>query len=282
MGRAAQLKLVIHRESRIGPMTASELEAVPKPPPDESAIWRYMDFTKFVALLETRSLFFPRVAMLEDPFEGSFPQGQTMLERVRGMLPPGAIPPGAVVNFSPEMERAWVTMREWTFVSCWHVAPYESAAMWKLYASNGQAVAIQSTVGHLREALGKPPAKDVATGGSDEFHIGSIEYIDYSTGRIPSTSFASQFFRKRRSFEHERELRALLMRYPMVNQQVDYSAHPSEPGTNIPVDLEKLLQSVRIAPQAPPWYVELVGKTCIRFKLNLDPSQSELDAVPLY
>lgn len=39
-----------------------------QPPSEDLVIWRYMDFTKFVSLLETRSIFFVRVAQLDDPF----------------------------------------------------------------------------------------------------------------------------------------------------------------------------------------------------------------------
>ena len=34
-------------------------------------IWRYMDFTKYVAMLESRALFFGRADLLGDAFEGS-------------------------------------------------------------------------------------------------------------------------------------------------------------------------------------------------------------------
>jgi len=41
-----------------------------------------------VALLEDRALFFPRIAQLDDPFEGSFPAGQPLLNRLMDLLPP--------------------------------------------------------------------------------------------------------------------------------------------------------------------------------------------------
>ena len=42
-------------------------------PPDDVVLWRYMDFTKFVSLLEKSALFFPRADKLGDPFEGYWP-----------------------------------------------------------------------------------------------------------------------------------------------------------------------------------------------------------------
>ena len=42
-----------------------------KSPPDDAVLWRYMDFTKFVSLLDKRALFFVRADKLGDPFEGT-------------------------------------------------------------------------------------------------------------------------------------------------------------------------------------------------------------------
>lgn len=43
-------------------------------PPKDAILWRYMDFVKFISLLETNTLFFARADKLGDPFEGSFPK----------------------------------------------------------------------------------------------------------------------------------------------------------------------------------------------------------------
>ena len=41
--------------------------------PLDTPLWRYMDFTKFVAMLASKSLYFSRVDRLDDAFEGAFP-----------------------------------------------------------------------------------------------------------------------------------------------------------------------------------------------------------------
>ncbi len=55
------------------------LEGAPK----DAVIWRYMSFTKFVALLAQRGLFFPRAARLGDRLEGSRPRPN--LDQLRAM-----------------------------------------------------------------------------------------------------------------------------------------------------------------------------------------------------
>ena len=42
-------------------------------PPDNAVLWRYIDFTKFVSLLDRKALFFVRADKLGDPFEGTLP-----------------------------------------------------------------------------------------------------------------------------------------------------------------------------------------------------------------
>jgi hypothetical protein len=45
-----------------------------EPPDGHAQLWRYMDFIKFVSLLDTAELNFSRSDMLGDPFEGSLPK----------------------------------------------------------------------------------------------------------------------------------------------------------------------------------------------------------------
>ena len=41
---------------------------------DSAIIWRYMDFTKFVLLLDKKALFFSCIDNFEDPWEGLYSQ----------------------------------------------------------------------------------------------------------------------------------------------------------------------------------------------------------------
>ena len=256
---------------------------IPPPPDEDMQIWRYLDFTKFVALLDSKSLFFARVSTLEDPFEGSFPPAQSVIARLIGAFPPGFVPPGGTIAVEPGLEDVWKTMRYWAMVNCWHASTHESAAMWRLYAPTTAAVAIRSTVRRLRRAIGSAPAPPPGFGGSDRVHIGMIDYIDFASQRIPDGSFAAQFFRKRRSFEHERELRALVLQFPLVaTGHVDYARRPTDAGLSVPVNLSQLVDQVLVAPQAPEWYAKLVTRVAKQYGLDVLPTQSELDATPLY
>ena len=91
------------------------------------------------------------------------------------------------------------------FLSSWHVNDGESAAMWDLFSHGTEpGVAIESTVGLLREQI------DAGSGDTEVF-LGAVEYLDYARTWGAFRAF-NRVFHKRRSFEHERELRAVIVR----------------------------------------------------------------------
>lgn len=257
--------------------------AIPAPPPDEEQVWRYMELSKFEAMVKSRALFFPRVAILEDEFEGAFPEPQSVLARALSMIGLTEMPPGMVVHPSPELERAWSLMRKWAEVSCWHVSDHESDAMWRLYARTGRSIAVQSTVGRLREALGTPAPVADGFFGSDKFEFGNVEYIDYTTGHIPPMNMYAQFFRKRHAFEHEKEMRVFIARLPLyLGGTIREDVEPPDNGTAFPVALDTLIQRVLIAPKASEVFLETVRAMAESVAPNARVQRSSLEARPTY
>ena len=52
------------------------------PPCNNAVLWRYMDFTKFISLLDTSSLFFARADKLGDLFEGTYSRVNMALQPI--------------------------------------------------------------------------------------------------------------------------------------------------------------------------------------------------------
>lgn len=85
----------------------------------------------------------------------------------------------------------------------------------------------------------------------------------------------SPAFLKRKSFEHEREVRVLQWYLPFTEDKVDWAkAHES---SELPVDLTVLIESVYISPTSPVWLVDAVRELLSRFGLpDVPVRRSEL------
>lgn len=237
------------------------------PTDHDARIWRYMDFAKFVWLLECRALYFARADRLEDDHEGSAPLVNIQKRpALYGESPAHQAIQRAQMNH-------WI--RQWTFINCWHASEHESAAMWRLYSAGDEAVAIQSSYGRLTECL---PEMAVP---------GLVNYIDYDTDEMPEDNTFHPFFHKRKSFEHEREVRAVVQELPVFadengRMRVDRERVSEEQGKTVPVDLGRLIERVYIAPTSPGWIAELVDRTAKRYGLRSEVVPSSLARKPVY
>ena len=162
----------------------------------DAMIWRYMDFTKYVAFLESSSLYFARADRLEDPFEGSY--SRPNVEMRPTVFKNWGIPD----DVADMVARSNKRFRHWTYVNCWHMNEHESAAMWKLYATSGHAVAIKSSFARLCEVL------------PGQTFVGLVHYIDYQKEWMPEGNMLLPFMCKRLSFKHEQDVRGLIQGHP--------------------------------------------------------------------
>jgi hypothetical protein len=227
-------------------------------------IWRYMDFPKYVAMLESQALFFARADLLGDPFEGSISKANLALRPE--VYKNATVPNDAWKQLSSFTER----IRFWTFVNCWHINEHESAAMWRLYSATHHAIAIRGTYAALCASL------------PSEAFIGLVRYINYTTQWLPEGNSLWPFVHKRRSFEHERELRAVIQQFPVEGNKLDLSKTPSEVGRLIPVPLNNLVSEVVVAPTAPEWFRTLTVAVTKRYDFTFEVRQSQLDESPVF
>lgn len=107
-------------------MPAAQHPVFKQPSDPAIAIWRYMDFTKFVAMLETRSLFFARADKLGDPFEGSFSRGNALLRPIIYKELYEKVPAEMLAKMQADRADLAKWQRQWTFINCWHINSEES------------------------------------------------------------------------------------------------------------------------------------------------------------
>jgi len=235
-----------------------------KKPKGNTKIWRYLDFTKFISILESRELHFTRVDKFYDKFEGSGSKPYVQ-KRDEGLKKLGE----AIYRImKPSMSRFYKEFRKFVFVNCWDIKDYESAAMWNLYLKSNEGVAIQSTFNKLKTSF-----KDDK---ENAIFIGKVKYIDYSKDFMNCKFFFEQALYKRKSFSHENELRLMTLRIPIklkngkiiVYDYVSdfqvkigspyYEGNMFENGVNIPTNLDILIEKIYVSPTAPEWFFNLV------------------------
>jgi hypothetical protein len=114
--------------------------------------------------------------------------------------------------------------------------------------------------------------------------IALVQYLDYSADRIPEGYNFDAFLYKRKSFEHERELRAFFQETlkPSPNHGELVAIPTPEKGRQIPLDLDQLIEVIYVAPTSLTSIYDLVQKICTRYGLNKPIYHSSLEEKPLF
>jgi len=244
------------------------------------AIWRYIDFTKLVALLDDSSLFFARADTLGDEFEGSYSRLNVELRPdVYKDIPSEGL--AQIAQFTAEMPRH-------TYVNCWNVSAVESAALWGLYVPPSGGVAIKSTFQQLIDSFLPDETDGEPLPMGRTVFAGLVRYVDYQATWIPEGNSLWPFVHKRQSFQFESELRAVVQDWPTIE---DPSAEggtriemtqPSPAGRSVAVDLAVLVDAIYVSPVAPAWFADLVCSVCARYGLHKPVVPSNLAGRPVY
>lgn len=250
-----------YREHAINAIQSGKDPIFESPKSRNSKLWRYMDFTKFASMLDNSGIYFAQADNLGDPYEGSYSRGNqknrnfVYSRRNKGM-------PNSDDLISKIREK-----RQNIMISCWHNSKHESAAMWKLYAHSNEAVCVQTTFNKLERSV------------SEHANLGSVKYIDYDKNWIPENSYFYPFIYKRKSFEHEKEIRAII-----DTSDLDELKFQGEimAGYWQPVDLNYLITKIYVAPDSPEWFYNLTKSICLKYGLTCEIIKSPLDGTPIY
>ena len=219
------------------------------PEDNETIVWKYLDLSKFLDMLLSQQLFMSRSDKFEDQYEGTF--SEPTFEEIK-----------KIAANKPEFLDYYKSHREKVVISSWHINEYESFAMWQIFTKNNEGLAIQSTIGRLKEAL--QPENRV------EQYIGNVNYIDYKKEYIPFDNTFFPFLFKRKSFQYEREVRII----------TDVSSHniSVNEGIKINVDLNQLIEKIYIHPKSENWYKKLVIELVSKLNFNIEIEKSDLES----
>jgi len=229
-------------------------------------VWRYMDFTKFVSLLEKKSLYFTRADKFDDPFEGSYSKWNVVKRPEVYKKVPG--------YQSGTMSKYYKMWPKFTFLNCWHLNNFESAAMWKLYLKSNEGISIQSNFERLTKCFHKYTGRDI--------FVGKVSYIDYDVDWLPEENLLNPFLHKRKSFEHEKEIRAVILDVAIKDDKIDLNSIKFSHGIYVPIDLDILIEKIYISPTSPDWFHTLVKSITKKYEIDKDVVKSNLSNDPVY
>lgn len=241
-----------------------------------------MDFSKFVDLMFSSELHFARADLLGDPFEGALPYTHekawvALLEASQSEDRAERMPTGwarfrheqivAIKNMLHEHGR---TLREMMFISCWHMNEFESAGMWNCYSKTNESVCVQTRYNLLSKAL-------------PEFcFLGIVKYLNYDIDFINEENLFFRFLRKSKSFEHEREIRSILVRISGSDNYEDDRIRHTNEYSRLKIELSSVFENIYVNPGAPKWFANLVEQVVARAGLAIPVRQSSLARDPLF
>lgn len=239
--------------------TAKWYATIPQPSPSAS-IWRYMDFTKFMYLIEKSTIFFSRIDLLGDPFEATVPQ--THAAKFQEL-----ISDNSKQEYFRNAMRIW---RTYLYVSCWHLGNHEDAALWRLYGQENRCIAVKTQYSKLQNL---PHVK-----------TGQITYLDYSKEQIPQPPMDVLAMHKRHHFQSEREVRAIVSKVvkpiPGRDESHGFLVPSQITGIPISVDLREFIQEIVVSPTAEEWFYDLTREIISRYALGISVRRSEMIAMP--
>lgn len=219
-----------------------------KVPKDECVLWRYMDFIKFISLLESRSLYFCRADKLRniDPFEATLTRPQIINQVVNlsgATMKESHLYPALIELTSMLHEQEYSR----TYINCWHMNERENIKMWEVFVPS-YGVAIKTNYERLKASFIKT---------NKAANVCIVKYLDYNTeGKIQqfTTDVVAQ---KHKHYEYENELRL-----------IHFAPHNSErkSGLYIKINLDILIQEIYIDPRVEIWFSELVDSVFSTYK----------------
>ena len=202
---------------------------------EETTLWKYLTFEKFLDFLLLKRMYFRRVDKLRDPYECLMPPGLYATAQDEAT-------PEAKKSFLRRHEQYINTERTKVFVNSWHINEHESEAMWKLFGGSGHSIAVQTTFGTLMSELA--PHKLTA---------GKVLYRDIIQDDCQISDIFDFSLLKRKPFEHEKEFRLIY-----INNEGENSPKLLDPnGLHIHVEPAHIIESIYVSPLSEPWQFEL-------------------------
>lgn len=197
-----------------------------------------------MGLLESSELYFSRQDQFDDLGEGKLSQ------KDKHFL--SKYPAGMVEHMESDKIGCY-------YANCWTLSESDEYVLWNTYASLFDGIAVKASVGRIKESLDSQDNRSV--------YIAKVQYYDEDTGSTFSASGGiinqlSLAFSKRKYFNAEKELRLL---YHDNDGRLDNN---TPRNVSFKVDLNKLIESIYVAPKSYPWFKDAIAHMIELYGLN--------------
>ena len=138
--------------------------------------------------------------------------------------------------------------------------------MWKIYGQSNQSVCISTTVGKVLDSLILPDNMKISAA--------RVEYIDHSEQYYNNSHRLDPFIHKHLAYQYEREARIIV--YP-ESQNPLLERHSNIYGTRIRLTGPNFIEEIKVSPEAPDWFYELIKNIKDKYNLQAEVCRSYLD-----
>ncbi|MCD8209043.1 MAG: DUF2971 domain-containing protein [Bacteroidales bacterium] len=215
---------------------------------DEIVVWHYFSLSKFLWMIENGQLHFTRADRFEDKYEFFITDSESKYIWGKNITP-------------SQLDEFVSNCRKEAFINCWTKSEHELILMWNSYASAKEGVAIKSTVKRIIDSC-------IGGKGDRPTYIFEVRYINPNEeSAIPEGEYINTYWfaiTKRNLFEQEKEVRLVFI------SPIYKGKEPLE-DFSIEVDLVKLIEEIRVSPNAEEWFVDLIKSVCKRYGLEQIP-----------
>lgn len=217
---------------------------------DDQLLWRYMDLSKFISMLENKAIWLARVDTVKDKHEGRFPDEmkRTLEEFYKN---PSLNEKSSIENIDDFYDR----LIKNTFISCWHKNFDENMVMWEIYGKVNNSIAIQTTVIELKRCM----TESKLNGHS--FILQNVQY-QHSNQIFGELLYEDCFFIKRPHFSFEQEVRISLDTYAPK-----FESLKTPLGYDLPIMINDVISKILIHPDSQDWFLDVL--TALIKKYNI-------------
>lgn len=252
-------------------------------------IQRYMDFSKFLHMLESKQIFMCRIDKFEDKLEGGlttindlFYSGaaEALSNLVNNNLPSslgkGCNSPKSIGEAQKRQQeyeersrnKSFMTVfgdiklpegltykdvikaqKKWLDVSCWHSATDDTESI-AMWKIYGSDVNSICITTTIGELL-----DSIEEDRNTNLSVQQVEYIDHRADHynLKVDSKIAPFVHKHKAYKFENEIRLIA-----YNQSNDPLADRDDTGSLIRLKSNDFISSVKVSPEAPEWFFGLV------------------------